>query len=106
MKEGCAIGLVGVLLAAIGAALLLIDALRDLGSVSLNQLSRFLFELALVLVAFVAAAVMYRSRYAAGGVLGIVVGVAIVVVPSGSLTAGILVVLGGVLGVIAAEVKK
>ena len=107
MSEGRAVGLVGVFLVAIGALLLLVNLIGDVrGNMSLDAISRILIGLALVVVAFLAAAVIYKSRYSTGGLLGVVIGVAIIVVPGGSLSAGILVALGGVLGVIAAEIRK
>ena len=106
MTEGRVVGLVGVLLAVIGRLLLLLDALGNRRALTLDQLSRLLFAIALGVGAFLAAAVMYRARYGAGGLLGVLVGAAIAIVPGGSFSAGILVALGGVLGVVAAEVKK
>ena len=107
MTEGRAVGLVGVLLALIGGVLLLIDALDgSRRTITLDQLARIAFALALVVAAFLAATVMYKSRYSAGGLLGVVVGAVIAIVHGGYFPAGILVALGGVLGVVAAEMKK
>ncbi len=106
MTEGRAVGLVGVLLALIGGLLLVVDLSGEFrGNLTADRVSRILVVLALAVVAFLAAAMMYKSRYSTGGLLGVVIGAAIIV-PGGSFSAGILVALGGVLGVIAAEIKK
>lgn len=107
MTEGRAVGLVGVLLAAIGALLLLVSVVdRVQGNLNVDAISRILIGLALAVVALLAAVMMYKSRYSTGGLLAVVIGAAIIIVPGGSFSAGILVALGGVLGVVAAEIKK
>ncbi len=106
MSEGRIVGLVGVLLAAIGGVVLLVDKLPRPSGFSVEEFARFAIVLTLAIVAFLGAALMAKIRYAAGGLLAIVGGSATVIAPGGSFSAGVLVLMGGVLGIIAGGLKK
>lgn len=106
MSEGRIVGLVGVLLAAIGGVVLLVDKLPGPSGFSVEELARVAIVLALAIVAFVGAALMAKAWYAAGGLVAIVGGAATLIVAGGSFSAGVLVLVGGVLGIIAGALKK
>jgi len=106
MSEGRVVGIVGVILAVIGGVLLLIDAIPGRRSVAVEDLIQLALVIGLLVIAFLAAALMGTMRYGGGGLLGIVGGAATVIVPGGSFSAGILILLGGVLGIVAGAIKK
>ena len=105
VSEGRIVGLVGAILATIGGVLLLVDAIPGSRSIAVEDLLQLALIIGLVVIGFLAAGLMATARYGGGGLLGIVGGAATLIVPGGSFSAGILMVLGGVLGIVAGAIR-
>jgi len=100
MAQERAVGVVGAILAGVGGLLLLLASFMTVNG-SVEDIIRGALVLSLMVIAFVAAALMVMKRYGAGGLIGIVGGAATAIVPGGGLVMGILILLGGVLGIVA-----
>ncbi len=101
MSERRLLALLALLLGLVGALLILIgfrlprenqDFVVWLGSIAVDAV--------LALVAIGGSLLIYGSKYRAGGIINIVIGIAILIVTS--LTSGLLVVFSGILGLVAA----
>jgi len=100
------VGLIAAVLILIGAGLDFLQAFDPLPRrLTVDEVSRVLLPAALGIVALIAAVVMFKSRYRPGGVIAVAVGVGLALAPSGNLSAGILIAIGGVLGYVASELK-
>ena len=105
MAQDRALGVVGAILAGVGGLLLLLASFMTVDG-SVEDFIRGALLLGLMVIAFVAAALMAMKRYGAGGLVGIVSGAATAIVPGGSLATGILILLGGVLGIVAGAFRE
>ena len=101
MSERRLLALLALLLGLVGALLILIgfhlprenqEFVAWLGSIAVDAV--------LALVAIGGSLLIYGSKYRAGGIINIVIGIAILIVTS--LTSGLLVVFSGILGLVAA----
>lgn len=97
MRTDRLLGLLGFVLAIVGAVLLLRSGLGL--ELSLNSLLRDLVPLVLGLVAVVGAFFLATRRYREGGLVCILIGIVALLVADQA--AGILTLLGGVLGLVA-----
>ena len=106
MKSKQVLALIALLLAVVGGVLLLASFLDRVPRILDGRTSLGIESIVILVVgviAIVAGVVMWRGAYFAGGVINIILGV--ITVFYGRNSEGIIILLSGVLGVIAPQVK-
>ncbi len=106
MTEKRLLAVLGFLLALIGGILVLAGALTGVrGGTNLDELARRAVGVILGIAAILGGLFIYKGRMSTGGLLTIIIGVLIVILPPGTLLEGILVIIGGVLGIVGSEAR-
>ncbi len=110
MTEKRLLALIAMLIGLIGGLLILVGVLDSLrGNIDLTNWTRTanLAVAALLGIAILFGSLLiYRGRYASGGIINIVLGIIVIIVGYGSTTGGILAFISGVLGLVASEGGK
>jgi hypothetical protein len=105
MKSKQLIALIAFLLGLVGGVLLLVNFLEAIprilerGDISIGSL----ITIAIGIIAVIASLMIWKGSYFAGGVINIVLG--IIAIVYGNRSEGVLILLSGVLGVIAPQIK-
>ncbi len=105
MKSKQLIALIAMLLGLVGGVLLLVNFLEAIprilerGDINIGSL----ITIAIGIIAVIASLMIWKGSYFAGGVINIVLGVIAIVY--GHRSEGVLILLSGVLGVVAPQIK-
>jgi hypothetical protein len=105
MKSKQLIALIAFLLGLVGGVLLLVNFLEAIprilerGDISIGSL----ITIAIGIIAVIASLMIWKGSYFAGGVINIVLG--IIAIVYGNRSEGVLILLSGVLGVVAPQIK-
>ena len=106
MTEKRLFAVLSFLLALIGGILVLAGALSGIGgNTSLEQLARRAVGVILGIAAFLGGLFIYKGRMSTGGLLTIIIGVLIFIIPAGGTLEAVLVIIAGVLGVVGSEAR-
>ena len=107
MTERRLLAILALLLALIGGTLVIVGAFDfpSSGNPSLEFLARRAFEAALGIAAILGGVSIFRGRMAIGGFVTLVIGIALIILGAALLEA-VLIIVGGVLGVVGAEVRR
>lgn len=107
MNERRILTLIGLLLGLVAAVLLLVGVvtLRGNQELTLEFLLGRAVQLALALAILFGSLLMYRGKPSSGGLVNLILGVVVIVLGYGT-TEGVLAVLSGILGLIAAQTLK
>ena len=107
MTEKRLLALLAMLIGLVGGLLVLVDAL-DVGRGQLTlSLAADAVIAAILGVAILAGTLLiYRGKYSSGGIVNILLGIVILILPRTSTTGGILAIVSGVVGFVAAEAGK
>lgn len=104
MTEKRLLALIALLIGLIGGLLILNEALRGVRLTSLDNVLSSLVFVILGVAILLAGLLIYRGKYAAGGVLSIVLGVVALILAVNS-AGSILAIVAGVVGLIASETR-
>jgi hypothetical protein len=105
MKSKQLIALIAFLLGLVGGVLLLVNFVEAIprilerGDISIGSL----ITIAIGIIAVIASLMIWKGSYFAGGVINIVLG--IIAIVYGNRSEGVLILLSGVLGVVAPQIK-
>lgn len=107
MSERRLLAVLGFILALLGGILVLFGALSPPGNrgIDLEYVVGVVVDVVLGIAAILAGILMYRGRMSAGGLVTIVIGVLIYIF-GGGLLAAALVIVGGILGILGAELRS
>jgi hypothetical protein len=107
MKSKQLIALIAFLLGLVGGVLLLVNFLEAIprilegrGDISIGSL----ITIAVGIIAIIASLMIWKGSYFAGGAINIVLG--IIAIVYGNRSEGVLILLSGVLGVVAPQIKE
>ncbi|HEX9340431.1 MAG TPA: hypothetical protein VF992_04590 [Thermoplasmata archaeon] len=110
MTEKRILALLAMLIGLIGGLLILVGALGDLRGIdltgNLTRLANLVIATLLGIAIILGSLMIYRGKYGSGGIINIVLGIIVIVLSLGSSTGGILAIVSGVLGLVAAEAGK
>ena len=105
MTEKRLLAVLGFLLALIGGVLAIVAALSNFPrQLDLENVARRIVDLIVGIAAIFGGLFIYKGRMSTGGLLTIVIGVVMAIL-SGIGLASVLVIVGGILGIIGAEVR-
>ena len=107
MTERRLLAILGFLLALIGGILVIVGALQfgRNQSITVDLVAQRLVDVILGIAAILGGVFIYKRRMSTGGLLTIIIGVVIIVVSGRLSLEGVLVVVGGILGIVGAEVR-
>jgi len=96
-----------MLIGLVGALLLLAEALDITRSqISVSLVAGVLIDAVLGLAILAGSLLIYRGRYSSGGIINILLGVVVLIVSRSASMGGILAIVSGVLGFVAAEAGR
>lgn len=108
MTEKRLLALLGFLLGLVAFAFILIGVLQIGRGETIDfalVVSRFV-DVILAIAILLGSLMIYRGSHQGGGIVNLVMGIVVIVWPGGSLTAGVLAIVSGVLGLVAGETRR
>jgi len=105
MKSKQLIALIAMLLGLVGGVLLLVNFLEAIPRIleGRGEIIGSLITIAIGIIAIIASLMIWKGSYFAGGVINVVLG--IIAIVYGNRSEGVLILLSGVLGVVAPQIK-
>jgi len=105
MKSKQLIALIAMLLGLVGGVLLLVNFLEAIPRIleGRGEITGSLITIAIGIIAIIASLMIWKGSYFAGGVINVVLG--IIAIVYGNRSEGVLILLSGVLGVVAPQIK-
>ena len=105
MKSKQLIALIAMLLGLVGGVLLLVNFLEAIPRIleGRGEIIGSLITIAIGIIAVIASLMIWKGSYFAGGVINVVLG--IIAIVYGNRSEGVLILLSGVLGVVAPQIK-
>jgi len=105
MKSKQLLALIAMVLGLLGGVLLLVDFLEAIPRIleGRGEIIGSLVTIAIGIIAIIASLMIWKGSYFAGGVINIILG--IIAIVYGNRSEGVLILLSGVLGVVAPQIK-
>lgn len=105
MKSRQLLALIALVLGIVGGVLLLINLLEAIPRIleGRGEIVGSLVTIAIGIIAIIASLMIWKGSYFAGGVINIILG--IIAIVYGNRSEGVLILLSGVLGVVAPQIK-
>jgi hypothetical protein len=102
MKSKQVLALIALVLGIVGGVLVLVDAIPNILD-GRGEVVELFLRIGIGFIAIVASLMIWKGSYFAGGVINIILG--IIAIVYGNRSEGVLILLSGVLGVIAPQIK-